>query len=526
MYSWKKLGNKKEENMNNNEPIIDVINYNTQEYIFECLSQFNIGHEKITLKAYGGNLTKGIEIARILQKEVGVSIQKIKLDSMEINNSEIPFIEIPLKLESSKLDKKRPRDIENIREDFNQSDFFNYSTYQLLLDWYLKKSGDLTISVRNKNEKAFTVLKINEKEGKKEYYTHDIKHISKELGTGDDEVNNALYRAGLLFPDKWNKIGSRLSKYDDVILGLDTNVFYNCNISRHLLPIISLIEPKEYVHTPNWLLLVVPSTVMYELEEATNVRGNRGKLMHKGRMGFRSIQEIMELSENIDIPGVSLMIHGQTNPVIDMRNNLFEIRKDIHRYARESNGNTYDDPRFKKTSGGDMEIRSQFKKFLSQIDFHKGTYFLTGDKSCSTLAQAEGLRPIYIPHPHRSTRNSGLLPRVTIPGKAGETSQPLSVNVSLGNIIYEMAVSFGEIVISCGDQSPSIKCDNSGRNIGRWMQKQLMIKKKDLRELLQDYRGRFSLSKSSKLLKKINKRFESSEWLTEMDGAFESELKE
>ena len=43
-----------------------------------------------------------------------------------------------------------------------------------------------------------------------------------------------------------------------------------------------------------------------------------------------------------------------------------------------------------KLSTGDMIIRDQFKQFLRQIDFHKGMYFLTSDKSNAALAQTEG----------------------------------------------------------------------------------------------------------------------------------------
>ena len=509
--------------MDHETPTIDVINYNTQEYILECLSLFNIGHNRITLRAYGGHLGKGIEIARILQKEVGVTIHNNRLNSIEINKAEILFIEIPLEIKSSELDKKKPHETEKIREDFDENDFVNYSTYQLLLDWYFRKSGTLTISARHKNNSALTLLDINEDRGNRNYIYYKVDKYSTEEGIGEHEVNDALYRAGLLFPDRWKKIGQRLSKYDDVILGLDTNIFYSCNISRHLLSILSLVEPKEYVHTPNWLLLVVPSTVMYELEEAANVRDDKGLLLNRGRKGFRSLQEIMELSENIDIPGVSLLIHGETNPVIDMRNNLFEIRKDIYKYARKLNGDDQSTQPFKKTSGGDMAIRSQFKKFLNQIDFHKGTYFLTADRSCSTLAQAEGLRPIFIPSPHPSTKQPGQLPLVTLPTEVEDRKKQPSVKVPLGNIIYEMAVSFGEIVIACGDHTPSIMCDRKGRDIGRWVQKQLIMKKDDLTMLLENYTGRFSLKKASRLLKKINKRFESNDWLTNMDGAFSSD---
>lgn len=367
-------------------------------------------------------------------------------------------------------------------------------------------------------KRAVPLLDIQEKNGNRTYTSYMVEELEKSDGIKKDEVNTALSRCGLFLPEKWCEIGEKLSKYDDIILGLDTNILYHCSMSRHLLPIVSLIEPREFVHTPNWLLLIVPSTVMYELEEAVNIR-DKGFLVYKGRMGFRALQEVMELSENINIPGVSLLIHGETNPVLDMKNNIFAIRKDIGKYVRDLNGNQFGQ-NFKKSSGGDMAIRYQFKKFLSQIDFHKGTFFLTADKSCSALAQAEGLCPIYIPYSHLFADNPRPFSITECYEKGIEGTGELTFSAPLGSILYELAVSFGEIIISCGDQSPSIECDRRGDDIGRWVHKQLRISKDDLGILLRNYSGRFNLDKACRLFKKITKKFENVEWLTEMGGAF------
>ena len=119
--------------------------------------------------------------------------------------------------------------------------------------------------------------------------------------------------------------------YDDVLLGLDTNILYNCSISEHLIPFLSLINPKEFVHTPNWILLVITSAVMHELEEASNIRDKYGKLQKQGRIGYRALQEIMELNQNKGIAGLSIMIVGQFDPVLDTRVELQGLRLDLER---------------------------------------------------------------------------------------------------------------------------------------------------------------------------------------------------
>ena len=511
--------------------IIDIVNFNTLEYVFECLAKFNTGSEKVSLRAYGGNIAKGIEVARILQqKEVGIALYKNTIESIPIDGIDIPFIEIPLKAPKTKLDKSNTNDAAELICDFHNVDFINYSTYHLLFDWYLKRSGNLRIYTRGqltreKRREPVPLLEIEDNNGIRKYKTFKSEGIDKKEGIKEDEVSNALYRAGLLLPRKWKQIGNRLSKYDDIILGLDTNVLFRCAISRHLLPIVSLVEPKEFVHTPNWILLVVPSTVMYEIEEAANIRDYKGLLLHKGRMGFRALQEIMDLSENIDIPGISLLIHGETNPVLDMKNTLFGIRKDILKFTWELKNrgreNSFRAP--KKSSSGDMSIRYQFKRFLNQIDFHKGTFFLTADKSNSALAQAEGLSPIYIPYTKYVSAQFEHSPLVPNCDNLNEDGKQLTLNVPLGNIIYEMAVSFGEIIISCDGQSPSIECDRKGEDIGHWVHKQLRIPKEDLTPLLKNYSGKFHLGRAADFNKKIIKRFESVEWLTEMGGAFKSD---
>lgn len=507
------------------ETVIDITRFSTLEYVFECLSALNAGCDKLILRACSGTLSKGVEIAQILQAETGATIQKITLDSLSINNIKVPFIEIPLKPGHYSSDRIELKEKEKPGDKFATVDFINYSTYHLLFDWYLKQSGSLKIFARGQKKKPVLLLEIKEENGIRKYKAFRAEELEEKEEIQFGEVNNALFRSGLLFPAKWNRIGTILSKFDDIILGLDTNILFNCSMTRHILPLLSLIEARDFLHTPNWILLIIPSTVMYELEEAANIRDEKGYLRFKGRMGFRSLQEVLDLSENIDIPGISLLIHGETNPVIDIKNALVGIRKDMGKYFWSLNGVSARSYSFKKSSSGDMSIRTQFKKFLNQIDFHKGTFFLTTDKSNSALAQAEGLSPIYIPYSSASpvsdlSDNSDFFTSIKIPDKPDEKGIQLTLNVPLGNIIYEMAVSFGEIIVSCGDHSPSIECHRKGDDIGRWVHKQLLISKNDLGALFQDYTGKYKLKTADQLNQKLISRFENVNWLSDTDGAF------
>jgi hypothetical protein len=90
-----------------------------------------------------------------------------------------------------------------------------------------------------------------------------------------------------------------------------------------------IIESKKFVHTPNWVLLVVPATVMYELEEAANIRFENGNLKYEGRMAFRALQEIIELTNNIDIPGVSLLIIGEADLNLEVKTTSRRINENL-----------------------------------------------------------------------------------------------------------------------------------------------------------------------------------------------------
>ncbi|HAA12924.1 MAG TPA: hypothetical protein DCE41_15020 [Cytophagales bacterium] len=333
--------------------------------------------------------------------------------------------------------------------------------------------------------------------------------------TGDN-LREALSRCGLFPPRNWHEIANKLSKHDDVVLGLDTNVLRNAFVTAQLLPSLSLVEPKKYVHTPNWILLVVPGTTMFELEEAANARTEGGQLNYTGRAGFRALQEILTLSENVDISGLSLLIAGEADPVLDAKSELKSISKGIE--ALNNNSRGHHSYKVYKSSSGDMTIRSQFKNMLRQLDFHKGAYFITADKTNAALALAEGLQPIFVGSPEYPRLNQEI---------CLEEQSPIQ-QFSLGKLLYELAVAFGDFRITTKDKSFSfaLEADKKGESLHNWLHKKLRIHNSDLNKLVNQYRGRFDLKKAVSLYQSLTKDFETVDWLAELTHAFEEEVED
>jgi len=278
-----------------------------------------------------------------------------------------------------------------------------------------------------------------------------------------------------LWSKHWSRIARKLGESDDVILGLDTNILYDCVISRQLLD--GFIHTNAGMHgtTPNWLLLIVSSAVMHEIEQAANSRDATGRLDEAGRRGYRGLQEILELDQTSDFPGLSLLVVGEANPVLDTRVEL--------RLLREQASGTKPTRRLRRLSAGDTIIRDQFKTFLRQISFHKSTFFLTADKSNAALAQAEGLHAIYYPKVswQELARTASPLEPTTLPGPAAE---PAQVSVLLGDLIYELAVAFGAVTLSWPTGRVHVHCDLVGESLDHWLNRDLRMGSRDIATLV------------------------------------------
>src|SRR5205823_6592749 len=94
-----------------------------------------------------------------------------------------------------------------------------------------------------------------------------------------DWLNSALLCAGFVEPIGLTATARRLAEYEDLILGVDTNILYASILGEHLLDEFSRIHVRPYKESINWILLVIPGVVMKELENAANMRKG-GRLSH------------------------------------------------------------------------------------------------------------------------------------------------------------------------------------------------------------------------------------------------------
>ncbi len=232
-----------------------------------------------------------------------------------------------------------------------------------------------------------------------------------------DWLNSSLLCAGIVEPIGLSAVARRLAEYEDIIVGVDTNVLYASILGEHLLDEFSRIHPRPYRESVNWILLVIPGVVMKELENAANMRkGNR--LSHAGRRGYRALQEITTLKRTEGFQGLNVLVVGATNP------------EQLH---LSQDGLTI--------INADSMIRDQFKAFLRGIDFRKGIFFLTLDKTNASLAAAEGLTSIRIQHPRRLR-------------KGDELTMPPEESILIGRLAYELAIEFGTIRVAWEDRGP------------------------------------------------------------------------
>src|SRR3989441_293447 len=232
-----------------------------------------------------------------------------------------------------------------------------------------------------------------------------------------DWLNSALLCAGFVEPIGLTAIARRLAEYEDIILGVDTNILYASILGEHLLDEFHRIHVRPYKESVNWILLVIPGVVMKELENAANMKkGNR--LSHAGRRGYRALQEITTLKGTEGYQGLSVLVVGPTNP------------EQLHL-----------SPDGLSIVNADSMIRDQFKAFLRGIDFRKGVFFLTMDKTNASLAAAEGLTALRIQYPRRLR-------------KGDELAMPKEESVLLARLVYELAIEFGTVRVTWEDHGP------------------------------------------------------------------------
>jgi DNA-binding protein len=452
----------------------------TREYALSCLSLFNRGVDEIDLVGISDSISKAAEVARMVTADFGGEPASADVSQLRRKDAQMTRSTFRIRL-GKPIPPPATRNGAN-----GLSGFVSFSTYHLLIDYLLAQEGSLQLGV----EANPRLLRITPTESGFECSPDEsVTSFANQRGQEDwkrgDEmassVMEALYRTGFVFSQRWEQIASKLGQHDDIVLGLDTNILFNCVITQQLLDALTFTCPPGAA--PNWILLVVPNTVMHEIEQAANSRNERGQLSRVGRMGYRALEEILELDQSKDIRGISLLIVGETDPVLDARVEIRGLREDFKRNAPPGPAGRFSP----KMSVGDTIIRDQFKAFLRQLNFHKGTFFLTADKSNSALGQAEGLHSIYCPPAYwRNTLQSSNALR---PPEVEYDGERLAMSIPLGKLLYEMAVQFGSIFVSANGDSVRLDCDTRGDSLEQWMSRGLRIARQDLAKLTARYQS-------------------------------------
>lgn len=256
-----------------------------------------------------------------------------------------------------------------------------------------------------------------------------------------DWLNSALLCSGLVEPAGLSALVRRLADHQDVVLGIDTNVLYACILGEHLLDEFARVHVRPYRESVNWILLIIPGVVMKEIENAANQKKG-GHLTHVGRRGYRALQEITNLNRAEGFQGLSVLVAGETNP---------------HQLQLSADGMTI--------LNADSMIRDQLKAFLRGIEFRKGVFFLTMDKTNASLAAAEGLAALRVQHPPRLRKGTTI-------------EMPRDESILLARVLYELAVEFGIVRVSWNDgQEHHLDLDGgwSWKSMEHWDAWQLLV---------------------------------------------------
>ena len=252
----------------------------------------------------------------------------------------------------------------------------------------------------------------------------------------ESRLQDSFLRAGLVEHANSDRVIERLRQYDDVIVGVDTNILWDCTLTSQLLP---RIYEEEF---PNWILIAIPKLVMAETENGANnkIGGDdhprQGWPTYKARLAQRGLQELMMLRQrDPDRPGLAVMTVGELSREHD------EV--DQHNWKLDS------------------QIRSQFQRFLADISFHKGTFFLSQDRVNVMMSGTEGADGLYLQKPRISEFNEGEF-----------------TDANFTALLYELAVQFGGVRLrSTGDRDLGMCLDVfwPGKQVSDWRRSRLKV---------------------------------------------------
>lgn len=419
-------------------PMISIGNRSLCHYLLSIYSLFLQGVDQVLLKSRGSFNGKNADIANLINEDLMPytfeldfknSVEKVQSVGSSYKASVLTSI---LRLQKAKLpDLTKTRIPVRARSGDNICEL-DVCELELLLN-LLSKNGiqKLALSTVGKDEgdESIELGEIDLKNYSLIICDHFLQTPiitdkgSKVLFDYRSSLANALIRSGLLTPDL-ERYTSIVSQWDDVIFGLDTNLFYTGMITASLLNMLLKIPSGNFIDSPDWATLVLSKVAMGEIENrATRSNDHRAR-----REALRAIQEIMLINRSKDLEGVSMFLTGTIPPEISF-----------------SSGET--------NSIRDSIIREHFRNFLKNLDFYKGSYFLTQDFNNATLAEAEGLVTLYIKKPLPVKKDYTLLGMDTI---------------TASEVIYESSVEFLPLVLEADGIKLNVLSDWSGKTLEDW----------------------------------------------------------
>lgn len=251
-----------------------------------------------------------------------------------------------------------------------------------------------------------------------------------------NHIRDAFLRSGIAEHRNIDDAMAELRSQDDVVLGVDENILRDCVITSSLL---DRIYEETY---PNWILVGIPRLVMSGMESAAKQEftdGGHPRVgwpTYRGRIGQRAIQEVMDLrKKNPDRPGLAMMTIGELqHDAEDLQSEGWKI---------------------------DALIRDQFKNFLDNIGFHKGTFFLSQNRVNVMMSGTEGGDALHLEKPGFEDLKQG------------------SVEIAaFTRLVYELCLQFGSIRIIPQQNEESLLELNAywpGKQVSDWEHSRLSV---------------------------------------------------
>lgn len=246
-------------------------------------------------------------------------------------------------------------------------------------------------------------------------------------------TRDSFLRAGLARHSNLDSVMEKLRMQDDVIIGIDTNVLWDCTLTSILL---DEIYKEDF---PNWILVAVPRLVMAETENAANNKfggdhPRAGGPVYHGRIGHRALQEIMDIREpDSTRRGLSMITVGEMEQGAQVDRSNWKL---------------------------DSLIRNQFQQFLEDISFHKGTFFLSQDRVNVMMSGTEGADGLYLQKPEIEEFRSGHM-----------------TTENLTKLLYELCLQFGRVAVRSpsGDELIELSIFWAGKQVSDWRESKMEV---------------------------------------------------